>query len=242
MTSVIYGLDANDVHWPQMLAGERTANHRGLDWIRYEQDPHGCRLKVINTGTLNGTIDPHDPLWALFQCNQGDTTMRLLVITVNWGRGYDPGVFKQNVLRVTRLAGRFDHVVILVQELDEADPAPEHKVFASCLEPGTKKVGWDTHEPIVLSPAFKVPARDQHVVVTMAAGLDLKPPAPAGTGPTRHSVTCIARFGDVELGFGNTHPHRDLPIKTVQAARAHGERVFAHQLEDLYLTAAKEAA
>jgi hypothetical protein len=233
MTTVVYGLDANDPGFPQMLDGEKTAIHRGLDYIRYDVDPHGCHLTLLKTGTLNGTIDPHDPLWALFLATQGETKIRLLVVTVNWGRGYDPGEFRRNVLNVTRFAGEFDHVVLLVQELDENDAAPEHPIFASCLEPGTKTAGWRTHEPIALSPGFGVSRR--RVVETMAAGLELRPPAPKGTGPTRHSVTCVAKIGDIELGFGNTHPHRNMPNKTVQAARRRGERVFDHELTGLSL-------
>lgn len=233
MTSVIYGLDANDLHFPEMLDGEKTAKQRGLDYIRFDVDKHGCKLRVLKTGTLNGSIDPHDPIWALFLCEQGETKMRLLVISVNWGRGYDPGEFKRNVLNVVRFAGDFDHVVILVQELDEADAAPEHEIFGAMLEKGTKKCGWKTYEPIILSPDFKL--SHCRVVVTMKAGLELNPPAPKGTGPTRHAVTCLAKFGDIELGFGNTHPHRNTSNKSVQAARRRGERVFDHELTGLSL-------
>lgn len=233
MTSVIYGLDANDPNFPEMLPGEKTAIHRGLDYIRYDVDPKGCKIKLLRKGYLNGTIDRHDPIWALFECRQGKTKIRLLVVCVNWGRGYEPGEFKANVLRVTRFAGKFDHVVLLVQELDEDDPAPEHKVFGKMLEKGSKTAGWRTHEPIVLSPPFRVARR--RVVMTMAAGLELDPPAPKGTGPARFAVTCLARIGDIELGFGNTHPHRRMPHKTVVEARRRGARVFDHELTKLSL-------
>lgn len=156
----------------------------------------------------------------------------LWVCTVNWGRGYDPGVFKQNVLRVIRkYKGRL-HAVLLVQELDEEpDPAHEHRQLDSALEPGTKKAAWPLREPIILSPAFdmlRVRTR-----VTMESGGKIG--GPKGTGPTRHAVTCIGKDGDLEVGFGNTHPHRNMPgAPKVQLARRHGSRVFAEELVDLY--------
>jgi hypothetical protein len=233
MGTVIWGADYNDLTPPEIMPGEKTAAHRALDVIRFDVDPDGCKLKLLKSGTLNGTIDNHDPLWALFLAEQGATKIRLLVITVNWGRGYDPGEFRDNVLRVTKFAGQYDHVILLVQELDEDDRDPEHSVFASCLVPKTRKVGWSTHEPIALSPGFTIEKRS--IVETMAAGLELDPPAPEGTGPTRHGVACIATIGDIVLVIGNTHPHRNLKIKTVQKALAIGTRRFRHQLEGLAL-------
>jgi hypothetical protein len=230
VTTVFYALDANDAHFPRMLDGEKTAIQRRIDYVRWCVDPDGAHVKLLKTGTLNGTIDDHDPIWSLFKVWQGATKIRLLVVDVNWGRGYDPGEFRANVLAVTELAGQFDFVVILAQEVDEADAAPEHSVFKSMLERGTTVVPPSrTHELIAVSPGFKVSRR--RVVETMAAGLELVPPAPEGTGPTRYSVTCDAKYGDIELSFGTTHPHRDLPLKTVQKARAHGARVFRHELE-----------
>lgn len=233
MTTAIWGADYNDFSPPEVLPGEKTAIRRGNDIIRYDVERDGCKLKVLKTGTLNGTIDKHDPIWALFLATQGKTRKRILVISVNWGRGYDEGEFKANVLRVVKFSGHYDDVILLVQELDEADRAPEHKVFGAMLEKGTKKVGWNTYEPIILSPNFKVTKRS--VVVTMKAGLDLVPPAPEGTGPTRHGVACVAELGDIELVVGNTHPHRNLKLKTVQDARDRGTKVFRHQLMGLQL-------
>lgn len=158
----------------------------------------------------------------------------LTVVCVNWGRGYKPGEFKANVENVMEFVDGREHVVILPQELDEADRAPEKIRFKSMLESGTELVGWRTNEPIVLSPSFSV--RRERVVMTMDAGLRIG--APAGTGPRRHSVTCIGRdeATGIELGFGNTHPHRNLPNRVVQKAREEGEEIFSEELTDLYKT------
>lgn len=150
-------------------------------------------------------------------------------VCVNWGRGYDPGEFKRNVMNVLEFTDGRDHVVLLPQEVDEADPAPEHKVFGSMLEKHSKRVGWNTHEPIVLSPPFRV--RRPRVRVTMGSGVEIGAP---NTGPTRHAVTCVGAFEDIELGFGNTHPHRNIASHVVQEARRRGERVFSHELTALY--------
>jgi hypothetical protein len=66
-TSVVWGADTNDLKFPEMLKGERTAIKRGLDVIRYKSHPKGAHLKVLKTGTLQGTIDGHDPIWATFE-------------------------------------------------------------------------------------------------------------------------------------------------------------------------------
>jgi hypothetical protein len=57
----------NDHHLGVVLPGERTAIHRGNDYIRFRNHPRSpIRLELVNTGHLNGTIDPHDPIWARF--------------------------------------------------------------------------------------------------------------------------------------------------------------------------------
>lgn len=153
-------------------------------------------------------------------------------ITVNWGRGYDPGVFRRNVMRVMKFADKREHVVILPQELDEEpDPAREHPVFNSMLEPGTKKVFWNSREPIILSPDFKVNRRRR--IITMGSGEEIG--GPNGTGPRRYAVTCVSEFEGVELGWGNTHPHRRMPgHPRVEKARSVGENIFANELQAMY--------
>lgn len=246
--SGVWGADYNKFSPPEMVKGEKVAVRRGLDHIRYWNAPGGTHLKVLRTGTLNGTIDDHDPIWALFLATppggKAKDAERILYVSVNWGRGYDAGELKRNILNVVRFSGHYDHVVLLIQELDEADKAPEHAVLHQALkkvfEKGTKSVAWNTHEPIVLSAPMKVTKRK--VVVTMKSGLELDPPAPEGTGPTRHGVGCVFELKTktglvIELVAGNTHPHRNLKIKTVQRALEVGDRRFSHMLEGLALAA-----
>lgn len=152
-------------------------------------------------------------------------TFWLTVVSVNWGRGYEPGVFGRNVRLVLEFVDGREHVVILPQELDEEpDPAHEHDRFASMLEPGTRKVYWPTREPIILSPSFDVVHRNR--VKIMGSGVEIG--APRGTGPARHLTTCVAEFEGVRLAFGNAHPHRDLDNERVRVARDEGaERMSA---------------
>lgn len=155
----------------------------------------------------------------------------LTVVSVNWGRGYRPGEFKANVLNVLDHTDGREHVVILTQELDEEpDPAHEKRVYRTMLDPGTHRVGWQTREPIALSPPFNV--RRERVVKTMGAGGDIG--APKGTGPTRYAVSCIGGVNGLEVGFGNTHPHRRMPNRAVARARVSGQRVFKQQMNGLF--------
>ncbi len=163
----------------------------------------------------------------------------LTVVSVNWGRGYAPGVFKQNVLNVLEHTAGREHVVIMPTELDEEpDPAHEKRQFLKMLEPGTQRVGWRTREPIVLSPGFDV--RRPRVVKTMGAGGDIG--APKGTGPTRFAVSCVAGIGPLEVGFGNTHPHRRMANRAVAKARLDGRRIFKQQMNGLYRAETKGGA
>jgi hypothetical protein len=152
----------------------------------------------------------------------------LTAVTVNWGRKYDPGVFKRNVANVLRFTNKREHVVIFVQELDEEpDPAKEHKVFNSMLEPGTKKVFWRSHEPIILSPDFRV--FDRRRVLTMGSGEEIG--GPVGTGPRRYGVGCVAEYEGIRFALGNTHPHRRMPGHLrVELARRAGENIFGDML------------
>lgn len=154
--------------------------------------------------------------------------MWLTVVSVNWGRGYEPGEFKANVARVLDFTDGREHVALMVQELDEEpDPAHEKKRFREMLEPGSHRVGWQTREPIVVSPGFNR-IRRERVKVTMEAGGKIG--APAGTGPTRYAVTCIADDGEVAVGLGNTHPHRFIQNAKVIHARQRGIVVFRSTL------------
>lgn len=150
-------------------------------------------------------------------------------ITVNWGRGYEPGEFKANVQRVMRFADRREHVVIFVQELDEEpDLGKEHAVFNSMLEPGTKKIFWRSHEPIILSPDFKV--LDRWRVKTMGSGKEIG--GPRGTGPARYGVYGVVSLHGLKFGLGNTHPHRRMPGEPrVVLARERGETIWGQGLQ-----------
>jgi hypothetical protein len=159
------------------------------------------------------------------------TEFYITAVCVNWGRKYDPGVFKRNVMRVMRHVDGLEHVVILPQELDEEpDPANEHRVFNSMLEPGTHKVFWKSREPIILSPAFKVHRRRR--VLTMGSGEDIDPQL-KNIGPKRYGVTCVAEYQGVYFGLGNTHPHRRMPdLPKVMRARDRGEEIFSQALRE----------
>jgi hypothetical protein len=171
-----------------------------------------------------------DKVWVPAHDDPGHGAFWLLVVDVNWGRGYVADHFAQLISNVTRKLGGRKHWALLPQELDEDDAGDEHGALAKAL-PGAPKAGWGTHEPVLTSPGSEIV--HEHVAVTMAAGLDLRPPAPAGTGPTRHAVTCVAEFEGIQIGLGNTHPHRNLPIQTVRKARQHGETVFRDELQSV---------
>jgi hypothetical protein len=160
----------------------------------------------------------------------------LTVVTVNWGRGYDPGEFRKNVRNVLDFTEGREHVALLVQELDEEpDLSHEHRRFGSMLEPGTHKVAWPHREPIILSPPM-VPSRER-IKLTMGAGGEIG--GPRGTGPRRFAITTRAtiriRNEDISVGFGNTHPHRSMPgSRRVQAARSKGQQIFQNELISLW--------
>ncbi|MDR7253694.1 hypothetical protein J2X46_002684 [Nocardioides sp. BE266] len=155
----------------------------------------------------------------------------LTVVGVNWGRGYEPGVFMRNVRNVMAKVDDHQHYVILPQELDEEpDPAHEHDRLASALEPGTRKVYWPTREPIILSPGFKVTKRKR--VKIMGSGLEIG--AAKGTGPARHISTCVAELKGIELFFGNWHPHRSGLNAKVDEARDSGAVIAGETLRSMF--------
>jgi hypothetical protein len=156
---------------------------------------------------------------------------RLTVVCVNWGRGYKPGELRANVAKVVNRFEDLNYVAYLVQELDEADAADEHAIFLRELDPPFAKTAWKTHEPIVVDGKAKIGR--PRCRITMKAGLEIG--APEGTGPRRYAVTCIAELGlGIEVGLGNTHPHRNMQHPKVQTARRQGEKIFRDQLQGLY--------
>lgn len=180
------------------------------------------RVKVVNRFALNGDIDGHDPIVVRFQIDGPQGRFYLTVVSVNWGRGYSIGQFHDNVLRVLDRVDAHEYVVILMQEIDEADPAPEHDFIRSQMEKGTTFVEWYTREPIAVSPGVKV----THARKTMTMDQGTNIGAPAGTGPRRFLVTCIIEIMGVRIGLGNQHPHRySLRGRAVAAARKRGERI-----------------
>jgi hypothetical protein len=193
------------------------------------------RVEAVRPFFVKGTIDPHDALGATFHIAGGPQGMfQVTATTVNWGRGYKPGEFRANVERVLHRVSDVKYSALFPQELDEADSAPEHKVLRQELiqafGPGSHLVQWWTREPIILSPAIEQVQR-QRKVMTMDQGSAIG--APKGTGPRRFFTSCIATIKGVRIGFGNTHPHRNLPNPKVKEARNRGERVVRQELDAL---------
>lgn len=194
-----------------------------------------ARIKVTveKSGFLNGTIDPHDPIWVRFRIQHDGGVFWLTVVSVNWGRGYKPGELRNNVERVLEHVDGREHVVLLIQELDEADSAPEHRTvreeLKDTLAPAVL-VEWWCREPIVVSGAAKV--RRERKVMTMDQGSVIG--GPPGTGPRRFCVSCIAVIEGVRIGLWNTHPHRgNTGSHKVGMARRLGERVVAREVDAL---------
>lgn len=187
------------------------------------------KVQVVKQFVLNGTIDGHKPVGVTFRILGPGGWFRLTVITVNWGRGYRPGEFHANVVNVLDAVDEKQYVVLLIQELDEADKAPEHQIFRKEMEPGTTLVEWWTREPIAVSPG--VPVKRQRKTMTMDQGSAIG--APQGTGPRRFFTSCIATIEGVLIGFGNQHPHRKMPHPKVIEARQRGERVTKMEVHAL---------
>lgn len=186
-------------------------------------------VEVVKKTRLNGTIDGHDPLVATFRVTGGDRPFRLTVVTVNWGRGYDVGEFRRNVEAVLDATDEKQYVVLLMQEIDEADRAEEHRDIKHMMEPGTTLVCWETREPIAVSPGLRV--RRQRKTLTMPSGVEIG--APVGTGPRRFFVSCTTKIHGVKFGFGNQHPHRNMDNPKVQWARTRGEKITKVEVHEL---------
>lgn len=186
-------------------------------------------VQVVKRFTLNGTIDAHDPIGVTFRVLGPEGPFRITFVSVNWGRGYDPGEFKRNVLQVLDATEERQYVVLLIQELDEADAGDEHKVLRESLEPGSTMVQWFTREPIVVSPG--VPVTRSRRVMTMDQGSVIG--APLGTGPRRFFTSCIIAIDGIRIGVGNQHPHRKMPNAKVVAARRRGIKVTRSEVRKL---------
>lgn len=186
-------------------------------------------VQVVKRLTLDGTIDGHDPLLVTFRIKGDDGWFRLTVVTVNWGRGYSPEQFHNNVMRVLNRVGEREYVVILMQEIDEADPSPEHRIIRQEMEPGTTLVEWWTREPIAVSPG--VPVRRERKVMTMDQGSAIG--APKGTGPRRFFTSCVIIIEGVRIGIGDQHPHRNMDDPAVQKARHQGENITKDEVHEL---------
>lgn len=198
------------------------------------------QVQIIKRATLPAMIDGHHPLVVTFRIHGVHGWFRLTVVTVNWGRGYAPGVFHRAVMDVLDATDEAQYVVLLIQELDEADAAPERRVFMAEMEPGTTLIPAPPlpgRETIAVSPG--VPVRHERRVMTMDAGLSLHPPGPAGTGPRRFFVSCVTDVEGLAIGFGNQHPHRVDPDwsarekAAVVRARSRGIAVTEDQVDEL---------
>jgi len=62
--TVVWFADVNRVRFAPLMQRERTLAHRGLDWIRCVEHPNGVQLRVVETGSIDLTIDGHDAQWA----------------------------------------------------------------------------------------------------------------------------------------------------------------------------------
>jgi hypothetical protein len=149
-------------------------------------------------------------------------------VSVNWGRGYEARQFKHDLLNVMRFVDNREHVILFPQELDEEpDLSKEHNELDAVLEPGTKKIFWNSHEPIIVSPTFRVVNRRR--VVTMGAGKELDKKFD-GVGPRRYGVTAVVELEGIRLGLGNTHPHRNIDDPLIRDARTAGLGIWAEEL------------
>lgn len=179
-------------------------------------------VKVIKQKVLNGTIDGHNPLLCTFRIKGPQGWFRLTIVTANLGRGYSPAEFIANVEAIIGRTKDREYVVILWQEIDEADLSPEHRIIRDLLPKGCTLVEWWTREPIAAWPGIKV--KSERRMMTMDQGSAIG--APKGTGPRRFLVSCVAEFEGLVFWFGNQHPHkRNDRSKAVAVARNKGEAV-----------------
>lgn len=193
---------------------------------------------IVQRFKLNGTIDGHDPIGVTWRILGDDGYFRITFISVNWGRGYAPGEFHKNVMNVLNTVGEREYVVLLIQELDETDKAPERKIFMMEMEDGTTLVPSPKRriayrETIAVSPGVKVTG--QRMKITMGSGIEIG--ANPGTGPTRFFVSCYITVEGVRIFVGDQHPHRVDPNSSahnkfvVNNARTRGERITGMEVK-----------
>lgn len=183
---------------------------------------------VVKRFRIPGTIDGHDAIGITLRVTGGNENFRITFVTVNWGRGYKPGEFRRNVEAVFDKVDEKQYVVLLIQELDEDDPAEEHDIVEGMVPKGSTLVKWETREPIVVWPEVKVIRKRKRM--TMDQGTRIG--APEGTGPRRFFVSCVLNLHGVLIGVGNQHPHRySLTNPKVVEARHQGEVVSRREVE-----------
>ena len=61
--TVVWFSDVNRVRFPKFHPAERTLAHHGLDWIRCVEHPAGAQVHVVDSGSIDLTIDGHDAQW-----------------------------------------------------------------------------------------------------------------------------------------------------------------------------------
>lgn len=187
------------------------------------------RVETLRRFEIDLNIDGHNALGAVLRVTGGLRPFRLLPITANIGRGYTLPQFKANVMRIMDRIDEPQHVLLMLQEIDEADPAEEHEKLLRWAEPGTTLVGWGTREPIMVSPGIRVTHKRRTLLMEQGTKIG----APEGTGPRRDFVSCVAHVEGVRCGVGNQHPHRDLANEKVQLARRGGVRIARREVADL---------
>lgn len=192
-------------------------------------------VHVVQQKVLPGTIDGHKPLLVTFRIRGPQGWFRLTVVCANWGRGYAPGEFRANVEAVLGRTEEREYVVLLLQEIDEADSENEHKVIREELPDGCTLVQWWTREPIVVWPGIEV--KRERKAMTMDQGSAIG--ANKGTGPRRFFTSCIIVIEGLRIGIGNQHPHKldrkssKANQKIVKKARAEGVRVTREEVHAL---------
>lgn len=165
-------------------------------------------VQVVRKGHLDGTIDGHDPIFATFRIKGDHGWFRLTVYSVNLGRGYSTQQFIANVRRLLASVGEREYVVILFQEIDEADPSPEHKHIREMINAEFKGsliqfIQWFTREPIVVIGNAKVLHEGKRMTMDQGSTIGV-----AGLGPRRFIPFARLLIEGVRIGIANQHPHR----------------------------------
>ncbi len=196
------------------------------------------KAKILRKGHLDGTIDGHDPVFVTYRMSGGDRDFLFTVYSVNLGRGYTPEKFLANVKRLFDHAERGTrYIAILLQEIDETDPSPEHKIIRKMVVDlfGDRAhfIQWHLREPIILIGA-DIEVTHEGKRMTMDQGTLLNPPAPSGTGPRRFLTHVRFKVHGLRISVANQHPHRySLRSRGVVLARRAGEKITRQVLSAL---------